>query len=81
MTVKDLKEGFEKEKVIFGLKEILKNLKGKKKKMKIYVCSDTRAEIVKKLDENKIEFEKLKSKEEVAKELGLNFECEVFSLK
>ncbi|MFH0711947.1 MAG: hypothetical protein V1889_02455 [archaeon] len=68
----------EKGKVSFGLREALKggkNLKG------VFICRDTRDETVEKLESARIEFDVLKSKEDVAKELNLDFECEVFSLK
>ena len=80
MSVKDLKEAMEKGKVIFGLRETLKSSKGKKK-LRVFMVSDARAETEKKLTDGKVDFEKLKAKSEIAKELGLDFECEVFSIK
>lgn len=79
MAIKELKEAIEKKKAIFGLRENLKNLKSKKKS-KVYVVSDARPETFAKLKEKGIEAEMLKKKEDVCKELGLNFECEVFSI-
>lgn len=78
VTIKDLKESIAAKKVSFGLKEALKN---KVKKAKIYVVSDAREETLKKLKEKGIEFETMKKKEDVAKELGLGFEAEVFLVK
>lgn len=79
MSLKDLKEAAEKDKVTFGLKQALKNSKSKKK-IKVYVVSDVRQEVFKKLEEKGIDFERIKSRQDVQKELGLDFECEVFSI-
>jgi hypothetical protein len=49
--------------------------------MNIFVVSDAREETLNKLKEKKIEFSSLKKKSDVAKELGLAFECEVFLIK
>ena len=77
MSVKELREGIEAENVLFGIKQALKL--GKKAK-NVFIAKDTRDETVEKLDAAKIEFDVLKSKAELAKELNLDFECEVFSL-
>ena len=72
----------EKDKVVFGLKEILRNSKkAKSKKARIFVVSDARESTLDALDAGKVEFEKIKNRTDVAKELGLDFECEVFSIK
>lgn len=96
MSVKELKEGIEKGKVIFGIKQILKffsktsakkgkedkeEKKGKKKEERVFLVKDAREETAKKLKEAGIEFSFLKNRTEVAKELNLNFESEVFLLK
>jgi len=48
----------------------------------IFLARDSREDTRKKLENGKIEFEALKtSKEDIAKELGLNFESEVFLVK
>ena len=78
MTIKEIKEGMENGKVCFGVRQVLK---GGKKMKSVFICKDTRDETVEKLEAGKIEFDVLKSKEDVAKELNLDFECEVFSIK
>jgi len=85
MSVKDIKEAMGKEKVLFGIKEVLKAGKSKKGKSskikKVFLASDAREETKKKLEGAKIEFEVLKTtKFNSEKELGLNFESEVFSI-
>ncbi len=77
MTIKEIKEAMENENVMFGIKQALKL--GKKAK-NVFICKDTRDEIVEKLESSGIEFSVLKSKEDMTKELGLDFECEVFSI-
>jgi hypothetical protein len=79
MTIKDIKDAMGKKKVIFGLRESLKNAKGKNPE--VYIVTDAREETLKKLKEKGIEAEPLKRKVDVAKELNLNFECEVFLIK
>lgn len=78
MSVKELREGIEAGKVLFGIKQALKI--GKKAK-NIFIAKDTRDETVEKLEKAELEFDVLKSKEDLAKELNLDFESEVFSLK
>lgn len=78
MTIKDLKDGVESGRVLFGIKQALK---GGKKLKSVFIAKDTRDETVEKLESAGIEFDVLKSKNDLAKELNLNFECEVFSLK
>ena len=77
MSIKEIKEGMENGKVCFGVRQALKL--GKKAKG-VFICKDTRDETVEKLEARKIEFDVLKSKEDVAKELNLDFECEVYSI-
>jgi len=77
MSVKEIKEAMEKGSVLFGIRQCLK--RGKKAKS-VFICKDTRDETVEKLDDAKIEFIVLKSKADLAKELNLDFECEVFCL-
>jgi ribosomal protein L7Ae-like RNA K-turn-binding protein len=78
MSVKELKEAFEKKKVFFGIKQAIKN---SKKIANVFVVRDVRDETVEKLEKAGIEFEVLKSKDDIAKELNLDFTCEVFSVK
>ena len=78
MSVKEIKEAMEEGKVLFGIKQALKL--GKKAKG-VFIAKDTRDDTVEKLEAAKVEFDVLKSKADLAKELNLDFECEVFSLK
>jgi len=78
MSLKELREGIESVRVSFGIKQALKT--GKKAK-NIFIAKDTRDETVEKLEKAELEFDVLKSKEDLTKELNLDFECEVFSLK
>jgi len=78
MSVKELREGIEAGKVLFGIKQALKV--GKKAKS-IFIAKDTRDDTVDRLENAELEFDVLKSKEDLTKELNLDFECEVFSLK
>ena len=78
MSIKDIKEAIENNDIIFGVKQ---TLKGGKKLKNVFIAKDTRDETVEKLDAAGIEFDVLKSKAELAKELNLDFACEVFSIK
>jgi ribosomal protein L7Ae-like RNA K-turn-binding protein len=78
MSVKEIKEAMDSGKASFGIRQCLK--KGKKVK-DVFIAKDTRDGTVEKLEAAKIEFIVLKSKAELAKELNLDFECEVFSIK
>lgn len=68
----------EKGRVYFGIRQALKNAK---KLKSVFLSKDARDSTAEKLDSANIEFTVLKSKDEMAKELNLDFECEVFSLK
>lgn len=78
MSVKEIKEAMENGSVLFGIRQALKN--GRKLK-RVFIAKDTRDETVDKLEAAKVEFDVLKSKADLAKELNLDFECEVFSIK
>ena len=78
MSVKEISEAIESGHVMFGVKQALKNAK---KLKNVFIAKDTRDETVEKLDAAGIEFDVLKSKAELAKELNLDFVCEVFSIK
>ena len=78
MSMKELGEAIEGGNVVFGIKQALKL--GKKAK-NVFIAKDTRDETVEKLDAAGIEFDVLKSKAELAKELNLDFACEVFSIR
>jgi len=82
MNVRDIQKAIEDEKVVFGIRQTLKFFSKKpKSKAKVFVVRDARDETKQKLEDAKINFEELKSKMEVAKELGLDFESEVFLVK
>ncbi len=78
MSVKKLKEEIAENNVLFGIKQALKH--GKKLKM-VFVAKDTRDGTIEKLETAEIEFDVLKLKSDLSKELNLDFECEVFSIK
>ena len=78
MSVKELGEAIESGNVLFGVKQALK---GGKKLKNVFIAKDTRDETVEKLEAAGIEFDVLKTKAELAKELNLDFACEVFSIK
>jgi len=79
MSIKEIKEAIESGDVLFGTRQALKVAKSKKsKKFRVFVSKDVRDFTVKKLEGAGIEFEVLKPKSDIAKELGLNFESEVF---
>ncbi|MDH3353442.1 MAG: hypothetical protein OEL87_03270 [Nanoarchaeota archaeon] len=76
MSIKEIREAMENDLVFFGIKQALKN----KKLKSVFIARDTRDDTVEKLEAAKIEFDVLKSKVDLAKELNLDFECEVFSI-
>ena len=78
MSIKEIKEAMADGKVCFGVRQALKL---GKKSMGVFICKDTRDGTVEKLEAGKVEFDVLKSKEDVAKELNLDFECEVYSIR
>ena len=78
MSIKEISEAMEKDSVFFGIREAVKNAK---KLVNVFIAKDTRDETVEKLESAGIEFVVLKPKAELAKELNLDFECEVFSIK
>ncbi|MFA5060972.1 MAG: hypothetical protein WC494_01485 [Candidatus Pacearchaeota archaeon] len=77
MSIKDIKEAMEKEKVFFGVKQAIKN---KKKISSVFVAKDVRDETIDKLEKAGVEFIVLKPKRELSRELNLDFDCEVFSV-
>jgi ribosomal protein L30E len=77
MSVKDIKEAIEKGCVYFGIRQTLKNPKNLKS---VFVSKDCRDEVIEKLEKAGLEFDVLKTKMDLAKELNLDFECEVFSI-
>lgn len=83
MSVKELTEAIKNENVSFGIKEVLKAVKAKKikKTSRIFVSKDARATTIEVLENAGVEFEVLKSKEELKKLLNLDFESEVFFIR
>jgi ribosomal protein L7Ae-like RNA K-turn-binding protein len=78
MSVKEIKTAMLSGNVLFGIRQALKNAR---KGDNVFIVRDSRDETVEKLESAGIEFIVLKSKAEMAKELNLDFGCEVFSLK
>lgn len=76
MSLKELKESIEKGNTFFGLRHVLKNPKNLNE---VFLAKDARSETVKQLESLNIEFTVLKSKEDLRRELDMDFECEVFS--
>ncbi len=80
MSLRDLSEAMKEDSVCFGVKEVLKAAKTKKlkKTSKVFVARDCRDETIEMLEDAKVEFEVLKTKEEIAKFLSMDFESEVY---
>jgi len=78
MSIKEIEENIEKGNVCFGIRQAIKHVK---KLSGVFIAKDTRDETVEKLENANIEFVVLKSKADIARELNLDFECEVFSIK
>jgi ribosomal protein L7Ae-like RNA K-turn-binding protein len=80
MSLRDLVEADKKGNIAFGIKQVLKLAKAKKlkKSSRVFVARDTREETIKKLEEAGVEFEVLKNKEDITRELGNDFDSEVF---
>jgi len=78
MSIKEIRENMEKGNVLFGIRQCVKHKKNSKS---VFIARDTRDETVEKLESGGIEFVVLKPKAEIAKELNLDFESEVFSVR
>jgi ribosomal protein L7Ae-like RNA K-turn-binding protein len=78
MTIKEIKEAIKDNKIYFGIKQALKRKKDIKA---VFITKDTREETVEKLENAKIEFSVLKDKDEITKNLNLDFTSEVFSIQ
>ena len=78
MSIKEIKDAIEDKKVVFGINQTLK--KGKKLRS-IFIAKDSRDSTVEKLDKAELEFDVLKSKADLAKELNLDFFTEVISIE
>ncbi len=83
MSVKELAEALKNENLSFGIREVLKAAKTKKlkKTSRVFVSKDSRESTIEALEKAGIEFEVLKSKEELTKALNLDFESEVFFIQ
>lgn len=83
MSLKELSEAIKEENLCYGVKQVLRAAKDKqiKKSSKVFIAKDTREETIEKLENADVEFEVLKSKAELSKALGLDFESEVFFIK
>ena len=83
MSVKELTEAIKNENVSFGIKEVLKAVKVKKvkKTSRVFISKDARETTIEVLEKAGVEFEVLKSKQELTKLLGLDFESEVFFIQ
>ena len=80
MSLKDLVEADKKDKVLFGIKQVLKLAKAKKikKTSRVFIARDAREDTITKLEKAGVEFEVLKNKKDISKEMGLDFDSEVF---
>jgi len=78
MSIKEIKEAMKDDKVYFGIKQTLKHKKDIKA---VFITKDTREDTVEKLEDAKVEFVVLKNKDEMTKNLNLDFTSEVFSIK
>ena len=78
MSVKDIREAMSKGFVYFGLKQAIKNFKIISN---VFVSRDARPETLDKLKASGVDFIVLKPKAEVSRELNLDFESEVFSIR
>jgi len=80
MSLRDLIEADKKGNVTFGIRQVLKLAKAKKlkKTSRVFVARDTREETIKKLEDAGVEFEVLKNKDDITREMGTDFDSEVF---
>lgn len=80
MSLRDLIEADKKGNVSFGIKQVLRLAKVKKlkKTSRVFVARDTREETIKQLEDAGVEFEVLKNKDDIAREMGIDFDSEVF---
>jgi ribosomal protein L7Ae-like RNA K-turn-binding protein len=82
MSLKELSENYKLNKLKFGLRSVLKSNKSKKNKSgKIFVAKNARVSTIETLQKNNINFEFSKTKEEISKELNLDFESEIFLIE
>ncbi|HLC54330.1 MAG TPA: hypothetical protein VJK07_01745 [Candidatus Nanoarchaeia archaeon] len=77
--VSELREFVDADKVIFGMRECLRN---GKKLGRVFIASDTRHEMHDEIKKLGIEVEQIElSKKEISDKLGIEFLCEVFGVK
>jgi uncharacterized membrane protein len=83
MSIKEINEAIKEEKAVFGIRQVLKLASKKKlpKSAQVFIAKDAREETITKLENAKVDFEVLKKKDEIAKDLGLDFESEVFLIQ
>ena len=75
----EIKEGIKTDKIVFGVKQTLKNSKSLNK---VIVSSDCREEIIQLLNKNKLDVEVLDvGKDDIAIALEMDFKSEVFGLR
>lgn len=80
MSLRDLVEADKKGNAFFGIKQVLRLAKAKKlkKTARVFVARDTREETIKQLEDAGVEFEVLKNKVDITREMGIDFDSEVF---
>ena len=76
MGITEIRKAMENGTAHFGIRQAIK----KGKSADVFIARDARDGTVEKLEKKGIEFSVLKSKGDLAKELNLDFECEVISL-
>lgn len=81
--MKDLIDAQKKENLSFGIKEVLRLANSKKlgKSSRVFISRDAREETVKKLEGAGVEFEVLKNKKDISRELHMDFNSEVFLVR
>jgi ribosomal protein L7Ae-like RNA K-turn-binding protein len=83
MSLRDLSEAYKKENVSFGINQVFKLAKAKKlkKSSRVFIARDARDATIKKLEDAGVEFEVLKNKGDISRELGIDFNSEVFLIQ
>ena len=76
MGLNEIRKAMEDGTAHFGIRQAIKG----KKSAEVFIARDTRDETIEKLEKNGKELSVLKSKEDLARELNLDFESEVISL-
>ena len=83
MSIKEIKEAMDEGKAVFGIRQVLKAQGVKKGNavLKDFVAKNARDKTLEDLEKAGVEYEVLKMKEEIAKDLNLDFECEVYLIR